>query len=400
MKKTFLSAAMAAFVAFSAGSVFTACCDDDPDYNNITPPVIAQVHNISGSIAGLDGKGISGATVNLGGKATATAQTDANGYFIFSNVAPGDYTLEASAPGKISKNTTVTVLDQNAQNVVWNVMLASEAAVTTIPVTPGTSAEDDVTTEALEGNNKAEVPVEVEVPAGAVNRNVSITVAPIYDESEAESKASTTESTMLVGVKLSCSDPNMTLSVPLNLTFVVDAETAGVVTCKKFTNGDWETVTPLSTANGLIVIPANEFTSYGVFLDVTFASQTKNEPITFAQDLWDNLYGANPMPVTEATYNYNVGTKITSTGTTVLKALLIEALARHYGANYYSTTGTYPINVTLPVGTALKIAATQAVSQVSASAKENKAEGVQYGTVTVTATPYNRNHTGSSGSGH
>lgn len=400
MKKTFLNAAMAALVTLSAGSIFTACSDDDPDWNNITPPVVNQIHNISGSIASIDGKGIEGATVTLGGKATGTTQTDANGYFIFSNVAPGDYTLEASATGKISKNTTVTVLEENAQNVVWNVLLASEAASKTITATPGTTAEDEVTTEALIGNDKAEVPVEVEVPAGAVNRNVSITMAPIYDESEAGSKASTTESTMLVGVKLSCSDPNMTLSAPLNLTFTVDAETAGVVTCKKFTNGAWQTINPVSTTGGVIVIEANEFTSYGVFLDVTFASQTKNASITFTKNLWDNLYGSNPMAVTEATYNYNVGTKINTTGTTVLKALLIEALARHFGSNYYATTGSYPINITLPVGTALQISATQAVSDVSASAKGNKAEGVQYGTVTVTANTYNRNHTGSSGTGH
>ena len=46
-------------LAFSASS----CSDDDPDYSNVTPPTVAQVHNISGSIAGRDGKGISGATV-------------------------------------------------------------------------------------------------------------------------------------------------------------------------------------------------------------------------------------------------------------------------------------------------------------------------------------------------
>ena len=79
-------------LAFSASS----CSDDDPDYSNVTPPTVAQVHNISGSIAGRDGKGISGATVTMGGAMSATATTDANGFFIFEDVKVGTYNLKAT----------------------------------------------------------------------------------------------------------------------------------------------------------------------------------------------------------------------------------------------------------------------------------------------------------------
>lgn len=113
----------------------SSCCDEDPDYGNVTPPVVADVHNISGSIAGIDGLGISGATVTMGGTANATATTDENGYFVFENVAVGTYNLKVTAEGKISQETTVEVTETgNGQNVVWNVMLASEESVTDIVV--------------------------------------------------------------------------------------------------------------------------------------------------------------------------------------------------------------------------------------------------------------------------
>lgn len=371
----------------------SSCKDDDPDYNDVTPPEIVEIHNISGSVAALDGKGINGATVTMSGAASGTVTTDANGYFIFPNVQPGDYNLEVKATGKISKDTKVTVSKQNAQ-VVWNVQLASEASVTSITVTPDSKTEKEVTTEALEGNNKAEVPVDVVVPENSVNKSATITVSPIYDESDASSRA--TENTMLVGAKLSCNDSSVKIEKPLDLTFNVDSETAQSVSAKKYVNGRWIDVA-CTVNNGQVIIPADEFTSYGVFLGITFSSTSKKENVVFSQSLWDNLYGSKDMNVGEASYNYNVGTKIESRGTTVFTALLIEALARQFGANYFETKGVYPINVTLPIGTALEISGTQQVNTVSASSKNKTVSGTQYGTVTVVAKTWNRNHTGSNG---
>lgn len=377
----------------------SSCHSDDPSYDDVTPPVVAEVHNISGSIAGIDGNGIAGATVTMGGTATGTATTDGNGYFIFRNVKPGSYTLEAAATGKISKNTDVTVADGNAQNVVWNVMLASESSVTDIHVTPDAGTEDEVTTEALEGNDLAEVPVEVEVPANSVNKAATITIAPIYDESEAAvSKAASraVESTMLVGATISCSDKSVVLANPLPVSFSLDSETAAAATARKYVDGNWIDI-PCEVAGGKVTVSADEFTSYGIFLDVDFNSSARSEKIVFAQSLWDNLYGGNAMSVGEASYDYTVGIRIDSKGTSVLTALLIESLARRFGANAYDTKGIYPINVTLPVGTALMISGTQTVSTVSASARNHTVSGTQYGTVTIVATSYNRNHTGSNG---
>jgi len=57
-------------------------------------------------------------------------------------------------------------------------------------------------------------------------------------------------------------------------------------------------------------------------------------------------------------------------------------------------TGTYPINVTLPVGTAMNISGRQEVTTLTASALGRSVSGKQYGTVSVITRTWNRQHTG------
>lgn len=403
---------MGAFMLLGALSLcgLSSCSDDDPDYSNVTPPEVAEVHNISGSIAGIDGKGIQGATVAMSGTASGTATTDANGYFVFDNVSVGSYNLSVSATGKISKETTVEVTNSgNGQNVVWNVMLASEESVTNIDVIQEDGGNGTVTTEALDGNDKAEIPVEVSVPANATNKSATIEVAPIYSTEEASAtrnartatksmtRAISDNDAMMTGAKISCSDASVQLNSAIELTFNVDAETAIAVKAQKYNSrtGSWEDV-PYNVQDGKVVVQANEFTSYGLFLGINFTVSSRNQTISFAQDTWDNLYGSSNMNVGTATYTYKVGMDVNTSGTTVFTALLIEALARQFGANSYTAQGSYPLNVTLPIGTILKISGTQQINTVTASAGRRSVSGTQYGDVTITAKADNRNHTGSS----
>ena len=387
-------------LAFSASS----CSDDDPDYSNVTPPTVAQVHNISGSIAGRDGKGISGATVTMGGAMSATATTDANGFFIFEDVKIGTYNLKA-AEGKIQQDATVSVTDEgDGQNVVWNVMLASEETVTNITVSNEEGGEGNVTTEALEGNEKAEIPVEVVVPPAALSEEAMIEISPVYSEEEAVqtrgmlstmaiATRASGDSRMLVGSRLSCSKSNVTITKPIELTFNVDETTATEVRAQKYSNGAWVDV-PSRIENGKVIVEADEFTSYGLFVGISITSTSRNEAISFSQNVWDNLYGNGNMNVGTATYTYMVGMDVNTSGTTVFTALLIEALARAFGANSYQTQGNYPINVTLPVGTKLEIKGVQKINTVTASAAGRSISGTQYGDVTITVVTSNRSHTG------
>lgn len=388
-------------LAFSASS----CSDDDPDYSNVTPPTVAQVHNISGSIAGRDGKGISGATVTIGGAMSATATTDANGFFIFEDVKIGTYNLKAAAEGKIPQEASVSVTDEgDGQNVVWNVMLASEETVTNITVSNEEGGEGNVTTEALEGNEKAEIPVEVVVPPAALSEEAMIEISPVYSEEEAAqtrgmlstmaiATRASGDSRMLVGSRLSCSKSDVTITKPIELTFNVDETTATEVRAQKYSNGAWVDV-PSRIENGKVIVEADEFTSYGLFLGISISSTSRNEAISFSQNVWDNLYGNGNMNVGTATYTYMVGMDVNTSGTTVFTALLIEALARAFGANSYQTQGNYPINVTLPIGTKLEIRGIQKINTVTASAAGRSVSGTQYGDVTITVVTSNRSHTG------
>ncbi len=389
-------------LSISLMSAASSCHSDDPGIDDVTPPVVTEVNNISGSVAAMDGKPIEGATVTMSGTASGTATTDSNGYFIFDNVKSGDYKLEVSAPGKFSKSTNVTVAKENASNVVWNVMLASESSVTEITVTPDAQSDDEVKTEALEGNDHAEVPIEIEVPANSVNKSATITMQPIYDSAEAEALTKAVraadESTMLVGARLSCDDSSVVIENPLILTFNVDEETASSITGKKYVNGRWVDV-PFRTEGGKVIVEADEFTSYGVFLGVSFTSTGRNVDIVFEQSEWDNLYGRASLDIGDVSYDYKVGTKIETMGTNVLTALLVETLARRFGANAYDAKGSYPVNITLPIGTAFSLSGTQQVNTVTASARNRSVTATQYGTVTVITKTWNRNHTGGSGGG-
>ena len=56
----------------------------------------------------------------------------------------------------------------------------------------------------------------------------------------------------------------------------------------------------------------------------------------------------------------------------------------------------YALNMTLPVGTGVKLSAKQTVKTVTASCKGISVSGKSYGTVSVSAATYNRQHTGGS----
>jgi len=71
---------------------------------------------VSGTVAGEDGKALSGANVAISGTKLTTV-TDASGYFVITNVAPGDYTVTAEMVGfaKASVDRVQVTMDATAQ---------------------------------------------------------------------------------------------------------------------------------------------------------------------------------------------------------------------------------------------------------------------------------------------
>ncbi len=142
------------------------------------------------------------------------------------------------------------------------------------------------------------------------------------------------------------------------------------------------------------IVSADEFSTYSVFADIEVTSSTSSESISFGQAEFDNLYGSKDMKVTSTTYTYKQGGEIDK-ATGRLNAQLRQILANQIKGNSVRTaTGTYDLNVTLPVGTALKLSGRQELTTVTASCDGKSAKGMVYGSVTVVASTYNRQHNG------
>ena len=390
MMKQVMKMGMFAFLSVALATGFAGCSDDDPDYSNVTPPAVKVSHSISGRVTGMDGTGLA-ATVSLNGTAQ---QTQADGTFAFESVAAGSYMLTAEAEGKQTKETTVSVSESGeGANVVWNVALPNVG--TTVEINASGTTETSVASETVEGNDEGTVTVDVEVPEQALPEGSSIIITPIYSLEEAMTRA--TESVMLIGTNLACTDESATLQQPITLTYDVDAEIAGSITVQKLVNGQWVNA-EATVEDDKVTVFADQFTSYTLLFGADVTSSTSSEPLSFAQSSWDNLYGSGDMTVENASFTYHIGTEITSTGTNRVSAYLIEILARLAGASVTTVTGSYPLNVTLPVGTALDIAGSQQVTTLTVSALGRSVSGKQYGDIAVTARSYNRNHDGGTNS--
>ena len=367
------------------------CSDDDPDYDNVTPPVVEVASNtLTGVITSLSGEGISGAKVSLGEGNSAT--TDANGVYLFKDVKAGTYQLKAEAEGKLSHTGTLTVADvKKAQNLVWNAALASDVKKE-VSVSADAPSEGKVETETLKGNEEAKVEMKVEVAAGTVDTDVKVIISPLYREEDVVTRAA--GETMLVGAALSCDKEGVSLKKAIELSFELDTELAAKVEVKQYKNGEWVKADS-RVEDSHVVVAASEFASYGLFLGVEFSEKKSTEAVEFEQSKWDNLYGSNDMSVGEAAYTYKVGTEISTEGTvSKLTALLIEELAQRFGATATTLNGSYPINVTLPVGTMLEISGVQEEWGVSASALGKSASGTCHGNVVIEVATSNRQHTG------
>ena len=371
------------------------CSDDDPDYDHVSPPVVEVASNtLTGVITSLNGEGISGAKVSLGEGNSAT--TDANGVYLFKDVKAGTYQLKAEAEGKLSHTGTLTVADvKKTQNLVWNAALASDVKKE-VSVSADAPSEGKVETETLKGNEEAKVEVKAEIAAGAVDTDadVKVIISPLYKEEDVVARAArATDETMLVGAVLSCNKEGASLKKAIELGFELDSELAGKVEAKQYKNGEWVKVNS-RIEDGRVIIAASEFASYGLFLGVEFSEKKSTEVVAFEQSKWDNLYGSKDMSVGEAAYIYKTGTEISTEGTSKLTALLVEKLAQRFGATAVTVSGSYPINVTLPVGTMLEISGVQEEWSVSASALGKSASGTRHGNVSIEVATSNREHTG------
>lgn len=377
-----------------------SCDDDDPDYENVIPPVIEIAPSqITGVVTAMNGNAIKGATIKAttGGK-DVTATTNANGSYILENVTAGTYIIEVAAEGKQIATGNLTV-SKEGETVIYNAMLANVGKEVIVSATE--EVVEETKTEVPEDNKEAEVTTIATIPASALeDTEAKIILTTVYTEEavskdHAMSKANTraSKSTMLMGTDVSCSKEGVELKKPISLEFELGEEVVAVITVKKNVNGIWEKVDARKEGNK-VTVDVGEFGTYSVFADVDVVFSTSTEAISFSQSEFDNLYGSKDIQVNDVTYAYKQGGEI-GKATGKINAQLRQILAYQIQGNKVTTaTSTYPLNVTLPIGTALTLTGSQALTTVTASCDGKSANGKVYGNVNVEVTTYNRQHTG------
>lgn len=393
--------------AFSVSMLLggAACGSDDPDYSDVTPPVVASVAStVGGIVSDKSGEVIAGATVTMtdSNAGTKTAQTDADGIYLFSDVQPGVYNLTVEAEGKAAEEGSVTVEESDVtQRYIWNVALAADV-VEHIAVSATEATQGDLTTETLSGNEVATVNMTTVVPANAVGgvaegQEVVIDMRPVYSIAGAERSAAlgtkASAETMLAGSELKCNVEGATLNEAMRLRMDVGDQLVSGAEVRRYKDGQWSAA-KWTKEGDEIVVEADEFATYGVFVNIDYSLEEKNNPISFAQGVWDNLYGAQDVNITSVPYSFKAGAEVTTTASDKLTGLLVEKLAQLYAAVNTIVDREYPVNVTLPVGTKLEISATQKVITATISALGSSATITNYSDVSINVTTSNRQHTG------
>lgn len=390
--KKFMNFGVLALLGMALTFGMTSCSDDDPDYSNVTPPTVELAKaNISGMVTTIGGKPIAGAEVTAKlGNTTLSATTNADGEYTLEGLAEnGTYTMTATASGKQSVTGSVTV--NKGETAAWNTRLSNEATTVSVSQTEETSVE--VVTETLENNEEAQVTTVTVIPAAAVEEGEEIIVTPVYSTDYVATKAATTKDFMLMGINISCSNPNAVLKAPIKLTFDLTDDVIAQIKPMKEIDGNW--VEAEVTEEGeKVVFTVDAFTTYSLFINATLNQNASTEAISFAQAEYDNLYGASEMSVGTATYTYKMGSEI-GQHSNLLGAYLAEILAQQMaGSTVKTVNGSYEINVTLPIGTALTLSGKQAVETTSIAAGSTTVSGKSYGKVSATANTYNRQHNG------
>lgn len=404
MMKKFKEYGVYALLGMTLTLGVTSCGSDDPKYDDVEPPVVVVKNSISGMVTAMSGEAIQGATVTMD---TQTVTTGSDGTFTFEDVAVGTHTLTAAAEGKVSKTGEVTIAATDNMNHIWNVSLSSEETVIKMTVSADTDSEDNTATETLEDNTVAKVEVQVEAPAGAVeDTEAEIIVTPTYSAEEAVTTRGIAPAfatraddngVYFMGTNVTCSKTGVQLKKPLTMKFNVDKDMQDYLTAMKYKDGKWQTINfERDQENSTVTISVDEFASYAFYCSATVRSAaSSSESITFTQNTWDNRYGSSAVTVDKATYTYKVGTDIKGQSNKVL-GYLVEILARATGAGLKTVTGTHTLNVTLPIGTAMSISGTQAVTTYTATVKDKSVSAKQYGSVSMTTKTWNRQHTGGS----
>ena len=377
-----------------AMTVMAASCHHHDDVGPVTPPDVNPAPNkLIGYVTDINGSPIQGATVTL---ENINATTGTNGYYEIDNVNPGMYEVSASADGMLPVVETITLSSaQITQYYQWNASLYQDTSVD-FDYIYNEGGEAETVTASMKLNTLAQIPIEVAIVAEEISEDAELTLTPIYSEyAPMDVRAAVPDGNhMLVGCVLSTDNPNAEILKPIAVYFDLGTVNNTAYQAKVYRNGEW--VATESTIEGdNVAVYISQFGPFGLFADITVTESTSYDNLAFSQSMWDNTGGASNMNVGEASFTYMTGSEFTGTATNPFQALLKEYLARELSAlTSTSVTGSYPINITLPMGTFLRISGTQEKKNITVSNNNQSSGAVTYGTLSFTVTTANQDHQG------
>lgn len=372
----------------------TACDTNEsyPFYDDVVAPEVPVVPaSLSGIVTTNGGASLANATVTLTSTATSkTATTDANGTYSFAGVANGTYTLKAELDGYTSATGSVVVSAGDAQ-LTWNALMPKVvkeevAIVPTVAKTVAISIPSVVETASTPTPGEptpAPAPAAtatVEVPANTFSEPVTLSLEFVNSTSATQARA--TSSLSLLNMVLGASNASVVFNNPITLSVDIAAKPSSVTLNGAAIN--------YTFADGKLNMELPGLGAISVNYNITSTSSNRTNTLAFSQSTWDNLYGTSAMSVTSTSYNMSVGSTVSGNN-----GLLKNVLALDCGASVVKTNNvTYPINMTLPIGTKLVVSGTQAVTTTTYSVGSMSATATIYGDTKVTAKTSNRVHTG------
>ena len=375
------------------------CGDDDdpikdPEYEDVVPDapaVTISTHGISGVVSAISGDPISGATVtaSASGK-TFTATTGEDGTYTINEVsATGAITVTASAEGKQDGSAEVSIpSDGKAHQVAANFVLANVAQTVAF-----TGEEQAIAVEMEKSNQVAAedaVTIDLNVPAGAAEGEVEIT--PIYAGDE-NSNLRAAQQMVIAGLKLDRKGDNAKINKAIPVTFNVGKDVAAG--CKVFANkGDGASEIQFTVDGDNVTFDVDDFGSYSIAADIEVSESSSSASLSISGS-FDNLNGASDLTVGSISYSYKVGGQMDAPKGKAA-AMLHSILAGRVNGSVADATGSYPLNLVLPAGTAASVSGSQSVTKVTVSGFGTSMSATTYGGVSISISTYNRNHNGGS----
>ena len=309
--------------------------DDDPQYEDVVPDapaVTISTHGISGVVSAISGDPISGATVT------------------------------ASASGK-----TFTATTGEEQTIPVEVEKSNEVA------------EEDAVT------------IDLNVPAGAAEGEIEL--MPIYAGDE-NSNLRAAQQMVISGLKLDRKSDNAKINKAIPTKFNVGKEIAAG--CKVLANhGEGAKEISFSIDGDNVAFDVDDFGSYTIVADIEVSESTSSSPISVSGS-FDNLNGSSDLTVGSISYTYKIGGELDAPKGKAAAMLHSILSGKVNGSKVKEATGSYPLNLVLPAGTAASVSGSQSVTKVTVSGFGTSMSATTYGGVSISISTYNRNHNGGS----